>query len=368
MHVTGTGAAGSGGTIQHESGADGATAGSGIYLNSTSDVQLNYLQLNNFDNYAIKGNNVTGFTLANSTINGTSGNNAQNNSLATPEGSVHFDNLLGSASITNSSISGGATNNLYVQNTGGTLNRLTMTGDTFGFLNSALTNNGQEQDNVFVNATGNGTTLNVTFGGDGVGQGNTILGSIAQLLAISASPANAGQTITMDDVIRHNTFQNGQTTITGGGNVNLRAGSNGGTTNSTFDISDNTITGGQAASFFVAHDNTAGTMSGTIAGNTISNTGDNGDGIFVRQSGSGTLTTLIQNNTITGSSNVGIALQNNSGSSTLNASLYGNSVTAPSGSFPFAALYVDNGATASDTSTTNASSAPAQEGRAARTS
>ncbi|MBA1993883.1 hypothetical protein HLX74_25150, partial [Escherichia coli] len=59
------------------------------------------------------------------------------------------------------------------------------------------------------------------------------------------------------------------------------------------------------------------------------------------------------NNTITGAGDSGIALQNNDGSSTLNASLYGNSVSSPTSTSPFAALDVENGATASDTSTTN---------------
>jgi hypothetical protein len=81
--------------------------------------------------------------------------------------------------------------------------------------------------------------------------------------------------------------------------------------------------------------------------------GSNSDGIFVRDAGAGSLTTLIQNNTITGVGDAGIALQNNDGSSTLNATLYGNSVSSPTSASPFAALDVENGATATDTSTTN---------------
>jgi VCBS repeat-containing protein len=154
LHVTGTGAAGSGGTIQHESGADivsvdpgthvatvSGTGGTGIFLQSTVDTELNHLQLNDFSNNAIFGNNVTGFQLANSTINGTNGNNGgttAGNGTSDPESSIQFYNLHTSgadptASITNSSISGGAAGNVWVSNTNGTLDRLVMTGNTIGF-------------------------------------------------------------------------------------------------------------------------------------------------------------------------------------------------------------------------------------------
>ena len=47
----------------HKTGADGSTTGGvGIYLNNTSDVQLAGMQLNDFDNFAIRGNQVTDFS------------------------------------------------------------------------------------------------------------------------------------------------------------------------------------------------------------------------------------------------------------------------------------------------------------------
>ena len=54
LTVSGSGTAGSGGTIQHKTGADGGTTqGIGIYLNNTSSVSLTRMQLNDFDNFAI---------------------------------------------------------------------------------------------------------------------------------------------------------------------------------------------------------------------------------------------------------------------------------------------------------------------------
>jgi uncharacterized repeat protein (TIGR01451 family) len=75
---------GSGGTIANKSGSDGATTtGNGIYLNATSDVSLARMHLSGFQNSAIRGFNVTDFTLQYSTIDGSSGD-----SSAATEGAV----------------------------------------------------------------------------------------------------------------------------------------------------------------------------------------------------------------------------------------------------------------------------------------
>ena len=51
---------GSGGTIQHKTGADGSagaapTSGVGVYLNNTKSVSLSSMNLHDFDNYGIFG-------------------------------------------------------------------------------------------------------------------------------------------------------------------------------------------------------------------------------------------------------------------------------------------------------------------------
>ena len=62
---------------------------------------------------------------------------------------------------------------------------------------------------------------------------------------------------------------------------------------------------------------------------------------------------MIQNNTLTGYGNAGIHLQNNDGNVTMNASVFGNSVTSPNAQ-NFSGIFIDNGATATDTTTMNA--------------
>ncbi|MGY4155973.1 hypothetical protein ACVINW_001815 [Bradyrhizobium sp. USDA 4461] len=354
LTITGNGTAGSGGTIANKTGGDilsgtdaggqttSGTGGTGIYLHNTSNVSLTDMSLHDFSNFAIYGNNVTGFSFANGTI---SGSNGTNNAGNQEESSIRFDNLLGTASITGSSISGGFDENIDLYNTSGTLNRLTMDNDAFGLIGSSGNDNVRGQ--VYNSATANYTLTNSTFAG-----------TRADFIAFVANNNSS-----MDAVVRSNTFHNGETIIPGGGTaVDIRSGSGGfaSAATTTFDISHNILTDGGANAFdtvgiFVAKGQDNGTMSGTIASNQIgpAKVGSNSDGIFVRDAGAGSLTTLIQNNTITGVGDAGIALQNNDGSSTLNATLYGNSVSSPTSASPFAALDVENGATGSDTSTTN---------------
>ncbi|MCX7557858.1 hypothetical protein OS187_13765, partial [Xanthomonadaceae bacterium JHOS43] len=90
LTVRGTGAAGTGGTIQNKT--------IGISLTNTQAPSFSWMQLNGFSDYAIRGTNVVGFTLVNSVINGVNGNSA-----ADDEGSVRFTNLTGSASISGTS-------------------------------------------------------------------------------------------------------------------------------------------------------------------------------------------------------------------------------------------------------------------------
>ena len=110
--------------------------------------------LSNFDNYAILGNNVTGFTLASSTVNGSNGNNN-----ALDEDSVHFNNLTGSGSITGTTITNsGGEDALRVSNgSGTTLNRLTVQNCTI----ASTTTNGDDAF-FFGSLSGSNAVMNLT--------------------------------------------------------------------------------------------------------------------------------------------------------------------------------------------------------------
>jgi CSLREA domain-containing protein/uncharacterized repeat protein (TIGR01451 family) len=110
LHVVGTGGAGTGGTIANKTGANASTStGVGIYLNNTAEAQFDRMQLNGFQNFAIQGADVNGFSLQNSVVNGVNGNDS-----AFDEGSIFLRNCNGTLTITNADLSGGLDNNLRV--------------------------------------------------------------------------------------------------------------------------------------------------------------------------------------------------------------------------------------------------------------
>ncbi len=133
LSVTGTGSAGTGGTLASIAGADVATnacgdlgstapAGVGVYLKNTTSPSLAYMNFTGtFGNFGILGYAVNGFTLDHAAMTGTFGDNVDQD-----EDTVHFCTLTGSASLTNDTISNGAETNLRVVNASGTLNRLTL--------------------------------------------------------------------------------------------------------------------------------------------------------------------------------------------------------------------------------------------------
>ncbi len=159
LHVTGDGStAGSGGTIANKSGVDGSTStGIGVYLNNTKDVQFSFVQMNDFSNYGILGNAVSGMTLNHVVVNGSNGDNVG----GLGEGDVYLTGLTGSATVSSSTFTGAAYDSFHVfNNNGETLNRITITNSTFA-TNTAAGN--QSNDALVFQAT-NGT-FNATIQG-----------------------------------------------------------------------------------------------------------------------------------------------------------------------------------------------------------
>jgi len=134
--VTGDGStAGSGGTIQN-------TTGNAVSLTNANNVALNFVNISNSNANGIFGNNVTGFTL--------NGANVTNNGNEVNEGGLRFApldpinnpssgfNLLGTAVISNSTISGSAEHNIEITNTSSTPLNLSITDSTISTNSSAL--------------------------------------------------------------------------------------------------------------------------------------------------------------------------------------------------------------------------------------
>ena len=117
---------GTGGTIQN-------MTGSGIMLSGVTNISLTSMLIQANGDDGITGLNVSGFTF--------NRNRFINNGNATLERGLEMTNLLGTASITNSLVTGNAEDNLYVKNGDGTLN-LSTSNTTYANVSTTVGNDG----------------------------------------------------------------------------------------------------------------------------------------------------------------------------------------------------------------------------------
>jgi hypothetical protein len=127
LTVTGTGSAGSGGTIQR-------TTGVGILLTSTQNVDLDRMVVQNSGDDGIRGQSVHNFEMTNSSLT-TNGNATAENGLQFGEPSGSVGGITGTLTLTNVNITGSAGNNVHIRNTSGTLAAMNITGGSFNDLN-----------------------------------------------------------------------------------------------------------------------------------------------------------------------------------------------------------------------------------------
>jgi hypothetical protein len=329
LTVTGTGSAGSGGSIQGITGADlasnncgsvatvGGPVGVGVFLNSTKSPSFTDMTFpGTFGNFGILGYSVNGFTLDHTTMTGTYGDNVN-----TDEDTVHFCGLTGSATISNDTISNGAESNLRVVNASGTLNRITLQSDTFG-LNQVNggggtlieadggTTNVTVLDSTFQGSRGTpfdalsqtGATMDLVFGQPG--HGNTIHNTHSNIVPFAQDLAvTPTGTETFD--INSNHFDSASATQAQGG-VIINAAL--GTANATGYFRNNTIGNSEVANSgssgndpaLDVESNGGGNLTIDIDNNQMYQWGSNGAG-FLLQAGSGDPTTFaatVTNNTI----------------------------------------------------------------------
>ncbi len=325
LTVTGTGAAGSGGTIQ-------ASTNAGIRLTNTVDASLTSIVVQNGLDDGIRGSTVTGFTLAGSTVAG--------NGDAAAEHGIEFGELLGTAAITGSTVTGSAENNLRVDNGSGTLTLLTVGGAGCTFAGNSAATGG---DGLFFRGTGN-AVMAIAVSGCSF--------SNHRLQHFNANTTAASAAVMDVDFT-------GNTLAGAAGNTNAGVAlTPSGSAQMTFDLLNNDIQGAVTSAIDVtlgAASTAAGLLAGTIAGNTIGtaavpNSGSAaGDGITVTQNGAGTLTTLISGNTIHQYNGVnGIDLVARA-TGVLNATVTGNTVANP-GAAATNAVLLNAGPVATDTS------------------
>ena len=339
----------SGGVIQNAAGADDSTAtpvGTGIVLNSTAGVSLTRMHIHDHSNYGIRATGVSNFTLANSVINGTNGG-ATAASAGSPfnDSSVYFTNLTGSASVSNTHISGGFSNNVKLVNSAGTLDRLTFSSVTIGANSTAEGNDG-------IGIEGQGaSTVKVTV------QNSTFTSARGDLFAM----AHVGSG-TADLVFSGNALSNNHPAIaTGGGGVTLV---NGSTSAFTMSLTNSTFRDAVGHAVLIVKDVGTGSQSVTFSGNTIGvagvvNSGSlEGSDLKIQQAGGGTQTVRVSNNLFHQYNNDAVLLQTGAGAAaggTLNATVTGNTVSNagnnPLVALPVQGINLNGGVTPGDTFT-----------------
>lgn len=348
----------SGGRITATVGADNAPvpAGIGVSLNNVTNISLNSMRIDNHPNFAIRGRDVTGFTLQSSVVDGNNGTSA----TADPdpvlldvngEDSIRFVNLTGSALIDDSFIGGGYKNNIRIVNDSGTLDRLTISNSSVGDLDGAGAGRGVDntngEDNINLEARNASTVLNATLTNNILNNGRS-----------DVIQTNATSGTSMDVVFRLNAVSNNHPNIVsaGGGAVFQGVGA------VTYDISCNSFRDAVGIGLNVfklrpLNGQTGGTWSGTIFNNTIGVTGvaNSGSGagasaLNVDAQGNGTHTTLIKNNVIRNYGEAGIRVNvvdaNTVGpvAVTLNATVIGNTTAEPDPGSAFTGFFGIQGA------------------------
>ena len=298
--------------------------------------------IHDHSNYAIRGNSVVGFTFANSVINGNNGGTTPA-SAGSPfnDSSVRFTELTGSASITNSHIQGGFSDNFKVVNTTGLLNRITFDAVIIGTNHLGATALDDQGNDGISLETLNSAQINATI------QNCTFTASRGDLFQFNSNASSGG---TDDLILNNNSLTNNYPRIsTGGGGTSIFSN---GLKNFSFHIEGNLFRDAVGHNVLMAKTTGTGSYSGTFTNNDIgaaatTNSGSlEGSGMKVQSTGLGSLTIAITNNRIRQYNNFGIELLTGGGASAtggnFNATVTGNTITNP-GTNPATAAISKNG-------------------------
>lgn len=291
LTVTGTGATGTGGTIQ-------SCTSHGISLTNTARVNLSWMNVTNNLGSGISGGTINGFRLDRLSISG-NGNDA-----ATDESGINLTEVTGSAftgsnptGITNSTISNNNEFEVQIINNSGTLTDFRLTDNTISSNGLPINGNVSSPHGNLVNFLALGTanmTLNAS-GGTYTGNWNPS-NPPATITATGIQADHSGTSGTMTANIANATFTNNNVAVT-------VSAANGGGLN--FDLDGNSATGNRShgLNLFLAASSTGATVgrfrNSVIGTNGVAGSGAQlGIGIRVQNEGAANATLLIENNTI----------------------------------------------------------------------
>lgn len=321
LTVTGNGGSCSSATPTCTGGTIANVTDTGISLTNASNVSLTRMRLQNSPNFGLSGSTVNTMSIDTCLFDGTHGN-------AVNEGALFVTNWLGTGSLTNSEILGGFNDNMRVNNTSGTLNRLTISGTT-------IRNSGNNHGLAFYTCLGgtatacSGVTMNLTVAN------STFRDNSSNHIDIGSKGLAS-----MDVVLNSNTLQSANNPAVNptpyGGAVNLTTDHS---SRLTFDVNGNTSTFSRltAFNFFISNQTTgSASMSGRFRNNIIGTNGSassasiQGGGLMVTATGGAALTMSITGNTIRNwGSNNGMDLAAGDGGATgpqVNLTVTGNTL------------------------------------------
>ena len=295
----------SGGTIQ-------GTSGFGISLNSTRGVSLTRMWVKSNGDDGIHGTTVTDFSLISSLV--------ESNGNIVNEHGIDMVGLFGNAAITNSTVRISAENNLFVDNTSGTLTLLDITGSQF----SSTTAAAPGADGVLIKPQG---TSNVT-----VNVSNCFFSNNRDDQLQMAPTGTATSKIT----VNNNTFADSTATTLGGG-ITINPVAN---TQTRAIVTNNDMTGAvlSALNFNLGVGSAVtSTFHVTATGNFIGNVGvvqsgsETGHGIQVWGNGSGIINAVVSNNDVRNwGSFYGINVAHQDGNGDINVTMKDNTVAEKS--------------------------------------
>jgi len=278
--VTGTGTAGSGGTITN-------TTSDAIALTTTRSVSLSWMNVTASQESGILGSGVVGLDLTSDVLTGNGNDSADDG--------IRIANLTGTNTWASVTVSGSARNNVFVDNSSGTLASLTVNGVShFDSVGASFGSNG-----FLVQARGtavitSGLVDGATFANNYPARGLTVQ---------SQEGGRIGDASTNAFVVQNSSFTNNglQASFEQSGSADLtfKLLNNGPMT-----MPNNPSGTSHAVNVFSSSTSTGGTVRGRISGNTIGNAGITGSGSAIGSGirgliqGKTVATLLVANNTI----------------------------------------------------------------------
>ncbi|MET0398923.1 MAG: cadherin-like domain-containing protein [Longimicrobiaceae bacterium] len=305
LNVTGSGAAGSGGTIQN-------TTGDGISLTDARSVTLASMLVSSNAGSGIRATSVDGLALSSMQV--------LNNTDAAGEAGLLLTELRGTSSVSATEVSGSTENNVRVRNT-------TNTPASLAFSGCTVRDNSSAAGNFGISVEGAGSaSLTVSVSGCAFSGNRTV--------ALRAEAADNAQ---LDFTASGNTVTAGAAGKPQGNQGIEILGSGSGSL--TYDVAGNSVSGLASTAINVFSGSTSA-LAGKVRNNTIVNAGAgvSGFGIRVFQSSNSTLRANVSGNSV---SNVGLdygilaegsgSLAPGAGQARLDVALTGNSASVLSG-------------------------------------